>query len=69
MAVEEHGATRLRNDASFLDRILSFFTSIGPEIKTEKDKRTQFGSVLKILISVISKGKSEDPSADILKSP
>ena len=69
MANEERGVSALRHDSQFLDRVLQYIQTIGSDIKSNKDKRAQFSTILKILVAVISKGKSNDPSQDILKSP
>jgi fused-like protein len=70
-AADEAGATTLRHDAGFLEKVVSFLTAAGnaADLKTSRDKRAQVQNVLRILSQVISKSRSEEPNKDILKAP
>lgn len=70
-ATDEAGATVLRHDAGFLEKVVSFLAAAGnsADLKTSREKRGQVQNVLRILSQVISKSKSEEPNKDILKAP
>mmetsp|Transcript_29071 Transcript_29071/g.52033 ORF Transcript_29071/g.52033 Transcript_29071/m.52033 type:complete len:1206 (+) Transcript_29071:492-4109(+) len=70
-AADEAGATALRHDASFLDKVVSFLTTAGnsADLKTSREKKGQVTNVLRILSQVISKSRSEEANKDILKAP
>lgn len=67
MANEEAGATRLRHDAQFLDRVMQLF-QMNADFRTAKDRKSNIVAALRSIIGIVSKGKPEDPNQDILKS-
>ena len=67
IASEESGATRLRHDPQFLDRLVSLFQG-KTDLRTSKDRKSMVNTAVKVLILVIHRGKCEDPNQDILKT-
>jgi fused len=67
LASDDSGCTKLRHDASFLDKFISLLNST-PDLRTSKEKKAQVLLCLRILLQVLTKSKAEDPNQDILKS-
>ncbi|KRX03291.1 Protein kinase-like domain [Pseudocohnilembus persalinus] len=66
---DEKGATELRQDTQFLDRLLQILQTSALEIVQNKDKKITVQCSLKVLCQIIIKGKQDDRNTlDIVKN-
>lgn len=68
-AQDEKGATNLRSDTTFLDKLLQLLQTPNGELIKNKDKKITFQTGLKVLCLIMMKAKTDDDSKiDITKN-
>lgn len=68
-AQDEKGATNLRSDTTFLDKLLQLLQTQNSDLLKNKDKKITFQTGIKVLCNIMMKAKSDDDSKiDITKN-
>ena len=68
-AFDEKGASILRSDTTFLNKLLSLLSSNINEVLRTKDKKGTIQCGLKVLTLVMIKGRPQDKKVDIVRDP